>query len=422
MRVVVLVLALLVGVGTLRAEAQPRAAPIRVYIECAGEIRTKVCPAFLQGFIDAHPVLANSPRAGADVIVFVTGNEVAQTDQYQLRFVGRMPGAPPVIEQTVDIDIRKTDDQQRARLEPVFVRGIALFVAARFPTAVTVTLGKPAEVASAQTAGSPWGIGLYINASGSSTGEYQSASSSTDLVGRMVKPRTRALVLASFNAGLTRQPPLTLEDGTIVPLDAHQWSFRTGAELVHLLSPAWSAGVASYTRFDDPRGQYVYNNRSRAAIEWDAFPSNDPRGNRLGIFYHLGWMTERYNIRNELGEKFATYPVHGINAVGSFRHDKIELGLSLESEIQVLHPNRRRNFTASPFIEAQLGDHVSIGINFTITQRALPAPDLNAIDLSDYQLLSRLSYAEPLSLSGGISLEIRWDPTNGVRNNRLESI
>ena len=50
-----------------------------------------------------------------------------------------------------------------------------------------------------------------------------------------MKTDKRALALASFNAGLTRQPPLTLDDGTIVPLDAYQWSFRTGAELVHFL-------------------------------------------------------------------------------------------------------------------------------------------------------------------------------------------
>ncbi|MDX2094284.1 MAG: hypothetical protein SFX73_41020 [Kofleriaceae bacterium] len=422
MRVVVLVLALLVVGGPTRAEAQSRKPPIRVYVECAGEIRTKACPAFLQGFIDAHPVLAISPRAGADVLVFLTGNEVAQTDQYQLRFVGRLPGAPEVIEQTVNVDVRKTDDEQRALIQPVFLRGIALFVAARFPAAVTVQLGKPNDLAPAEAVGSPWGIGLFVNGNASHTGEYQSANSSTDLVGRWLTARTRALALASFNAGLTRQPPLELDDGTIVPLDAHQWSFRAGSELVHLLSPRWSTGISSYTKFDDPRGQFEYSNRSRAAIEWDAFPSNDPRGNRLGIFYHLGWITERYNIRNELGEKFATYPVHGINAVGSFRHDKMELGISLESEIQVLHPNRRRNITASPFIDVQLGDHVALGINLTITQRALPAPDPNAIDPSDYQLLSRLSYAEPLSISGGISLEIRWDPTNGIRNNRLESI
>lgn len=415
----VLVLAALAPRG---ARAESRAAPVRVYIECDGDLRTKACPAFLLGFLDAHAVLLNSPRAGADVIVFATGTEVALIDRIQLRFVGRMPGAPPVVEATVDLDVRTTDDAQRATLEPAFLRGIALFVAARFPTAVSIKLAEPTAIEPLEHTGSPFGIGLFLSGSGSSTGQYKSASSSTDLVARYVQADRRALALASFNAGLTRQPPLTLDDGTLVPLDAYQWSFRTGAELVHFLSPAWSVGASSYTQFDDPRGQFDYTNRSRVAIAWDGFAANDPRGNRLGIFYHLGWVTERYNIRNEIGERFATYPVHGVNAIGSFRHDTVELGLNLEVAIQLLHPNRRRSVTASPFVELQLGDHVSLELSLSVTQRALPAPDPAAIDPSDYQLLSRLSYAEPLSLSGSLSLSIRWDPTNGVRNDRLESI
>ena len=412
----------LAGLAPRAVRAESRAAPVRVYIECDGELRTKACPSFLLGFLDAHAVLLNSPRAGADVIVFATGTEVAQIDRIQLRFVGRMPGAPPVVETTVELDVRSTDDTQRATLEPAFLRGIALFVAARFPTAVSVKLEQPEEIERMKATGSPFGIGLFMRGSGSSTGQYKSASSSTDLVARYVQADKRALALASFNAGLTRQPPLTLGDGTIVPLDAYQWSFRAGAELVHFLSPSWSLGASSYTQFDDPRGQFDYTNRARVAIEWDGFASNDPRGNRLGIFYHLGWVTERYNIRNELGETFATYPVHGVNAIGSFRHDTVELGLNLEVAIQLLHPNRRRSVTASPFVALQLGDHVALQLSMSVTQRALPAPDSASIDPSDYQLLSRLSYAEPLSLAGSLSLSIRWDPTNGVRNNRLGSI
>lgn len=61
--------------------------------------------------------------------------------------------------------------------------------------------------------------------------------------------------------------------------------------------------------------------RSRAALEWDLFPIDDPRANRLAVSYHLGWAVARYNIRNVLGELFAQYPLTGIDAVGSVRHD-----------------------------------------------------------------------------------------------------
>ena len=58
----------------------------------------------------------------------------------------------------------------------------------------------------------------------------------------------------------------------------------------------------------------------------------------------------------------------------------------------------------------------------SITQRELPQPDASAIDPSDYAQLSRLSYAEPFSMSGNVDLTFHCNPTNGVRNNRIDSI
>src|SRR3569623_102935 len=141
----VLTMLLLVGaVG--RAHAQP--APLRVDIECEQIGRTKTCPAFLLGFVDANKVLLSSPREGADVVVYATANAVALADQIHLRFVGHVPGAPEVVELDAMVRSRSTDDQQRAILEPVFLRGIALFVAARYPDAVTVTLTTPKDLAT----------------------------------------------------------------------------------------------------------------------------------------------------------------------------------------------------------------------------------------------------------------------------------
>ena len=66
--------------------------------------------------------------------------------------------------------------------------------------------------------------------------------------------------------------------------------------------------------------------------------------------------------------------------------------------------------------------HVDLDLSFSITKRTFPPPDPNAIDQMDYEQLSRLSYAEPLSLTGSIGLTFHLDPTNGVRNDRIESI
>ncbi|MGE0399591.1 MAG: hypothetical protein AB7T06_22945 [Kofleriaceae bacterium] len=418
MRFVALALCLVIGLA--RAEAQT--APIRVALECEATGRTKVCPAFLLGFIDANKVMLPSPRAGADVVIYVTATEVALIDRVHLRFVGQMRGAPPVIELDVDVASRGNDDEQRAQLQPAFLRGMALFVGARFPAAVTVAFEAPPEVAAAgANAGSPWGLQIDIGANGSYTQKYRSASANLNILGRWIKRDRRVFGGMFSNAGLNRQPPLEI-DGRLVSLDTEQWFIRAGAEYIELLDEHWSIGAGSYTNFEDPKAQYKYSNRSRAAIEWDRFASDDPRGNRLAVFYHLGWVTERYRVRNELGETFSTHPVHGINAVGTLRHDKLEFGLELETEVQLLHPNRRRVVTLSPHIGIKLGDHVDLGFAISLTQRQIPAPDMDAIDPSDYAQLSRLSYAEPLSISGSLGLTLHWDPTNGVRNDRIESI
>lgn len=413
---------LIAGLLCVATRARAQNAPIHVAVECEVPGRTKACPAFLLGFVDANKVLLSSPRAGADVVIYATANEVELVDRLHLRFVGQVTGAPPVIELDVDLDSRATDDQQRAKLEPVFLSGIALFVSARYPSAVAITLSVPADLTAAKLATSPWGVALGVSANGNYTEKYRSASTELSLIGRYMEKRFRALSGVFVNGGLNRQPPLTLDDGTQVSLDSNQWAIRGGAEAIYSFCPRWSLGVGSYTSFEDPKAQYRYSSRTRAAIEWDMFPADDPRGNRLAVFYHLGWGIERYNIRNELGETFAQYPLHGIDAVGTVRHDKISYGLTLSSDVQLDHPSRRHLLTAAPFVTFQLGTHVDLNLAVSITQRHLPAPDPAAIDPLDFAQLSRLSYAEPLALTGTIGLTLHWDPTNGVRNDRLQSI
>jgi hypothetical protein len=397
-------------------------APVRVAVECEVSGRTKACPAFLLGILDAHPVLKPSPRAGADVVVYVTAQPVALIDRVQLRFVGAMPAAPPQLEVLVDLDTRGTDDEQHAQLAPAFLRGIALYVGARHPGAVATTLAAPQAGGKQADEGSPYGLEITLGANGNYTDKFQSVNANLNLVGRRVLRDRRTLVGFFNSAGLSRQPPLLLEDGTVIDLDSERWNLSGGAEHIELLNRCWSIGAGSFTGFDDEKGQYVFRNRTRAALEWDRFQSDDPRGNRLGVFYSLGWVTEKYHLPNVRGERFATYPVHGLNAIGSVRHDKISFGLELEAEAMLLHPMRRHSVGLRPFVQLKLGDHVDLELSIQLNQREFPDPDPDAIDPSDYELQSRLSYAEPFSIGGSLSLNIHFDATNGVRNDRIESI
>src|SRR5262245_4330193 len=114
---------LLLVVACLLVSRVAAAQPIRVAIECEEDGRTKACPAFLLGFVDANPVFLHSPRETAEVVVYANATEVALVDRMHLRFVGRLPGAPQVFELDVDLDSRADDDSQRGQLEPAFLRG-----------------------------------------------------------------------------------------------------------------------------------------------------------------------------------------------------------------------------------------------------------------------------------------------------------
>lgn len=388
---------------------------------CEATGRTKVCPSFVNGFIDANKVLLLSPRAGADVVLYVTATQVALVDRVHLRFVGHMVEAPTVTEIDVDVPSRGTDDEQRRQLEPAFLRGIAVFVGARHPEAVTVVLSEPAG-AQARAHTTAWGFATGGNANASYTDKYRAASGDFNIRLSYITTDFRLLVAGFANGGINRQPPLTLDDGTVVDLNSYNWGTSGGAEAIKLISQHWSYGLGSYSEIDDPRAQSSFGQRTRAAIAYDEFRADDPRGNRLEIFYHLGWAYERYNLRNELGETRAWYPVHGIDAVGSVRHDRITYGLQLETNVQLDHPRRRYSLTASPYTTIQLGDHIDLALSLSITNRELPAPDPAVIDPSDFQQLSRLQFAEPLSMNASLSLDFHWDATNGERNDRIGSI
>lgn len=418
MRVVVVLTLLAIAVSASRASAQP----LRVNVQCEQIGRTKACPAFLLGFIDAHKVLLQSPRANAEVVIYANANAVALQDRVHLRFVGSVPGAPATIEIDVDLDTRAADDAQRAQLEPAFLRGMSLYVAARFPKLVKVELGKPeGEEATAKDT-SPYDVSFDVGGFGSWTGEYQNYNAWSNLNAARIETRRRFAASAWANGGLNRQPPIMLEDGTEVSTNTNNYGYGAQAEGAWLYNHCYSVGASTSTWREDPKGQYKYGWDAKLGVEWDRYRADDPRGNRLAVAYIVAYQVERYNIRNEIGERFAHYPKHTLVATGELRKDKVGFELSVRAGGELLHPMRRHQLSASPSINIQLGAHVDIGLSFSITKRELPGPDVDAVDPSDYAQLSRLSYAEPLSMYGSFNVKLHWDRSNGARNDRLEEL
>jgi hypothetical protein len=412
-----LILVLLAGV----ARAEP-AAPIRVSVLCEDYGRTKACSAFLPAIIEGNTLLHSVPRANADVLLYMTANQVALVDRVHLRFVSSMPNTPPVIELDVDIDTRADDDTQRAQLEPAFLRGIALYVAARHPAAVAVEIAAPEGAAIKKPATTPYGVSFELGGSGNYTENYQSYSAFGSAEVSRVTMRDKFSIGAFANGGIDRQPPLRDEMGQELSLDSSRWQVGTSGGAVWLWNRCWSVGGLYSVFGDDDKGQFRYHAEYKGGIGWDLFKPDDARGNRLALVYFAGHTIERYNVRNEIGERFAQYPTHEIIASGSVRKDKVTLGLSLLARAEVIHPERRHTLSASPVIEIQLGDHVDLSFGFSIAKRELPGPDLDAIDPSDFEQLSRLSYADPLQMNGNFSVRIHWDRTNGARNDRFDNL
>ena len=417
MRAVALVLLLLAG----KAVADP-AGPVRVTIECESSGRTKACPAFLLGFVDANKVLLTAPRASAEVIVYAHIAEIAQADRVHLRFVGTIVGAPPLIETEIDLDTRADDDTQRAQLEPVFLRGMALYVGTRYPALVTVAFAAPDDKTMAKPETTAWELAYDVGGFGNWTNQYQSYHGFSSLTLSRLASKSRAAASISASGGANRQPPLIADDGTVISVNTKQWSLAADGSGAWLYNDHWSFGGSTRIWRDDPKGQFRYGYTAKAGVEWDKYRADDPRGNRLAVLYVGGYELEGYNVRNVLGERFAQYPTHTLIASGSVRKDKVSLGLSLSVSSELLHPLRRHTVSASPFVEWKIGGHVDLSLSLSATKRQVVAPDPSYIDPTDFEQLSRLSYAEPLSMNGSLNLNIHWDRTNAARNDRFTDI
>lgn len=391
--------------------------PLRLALECQGDGRTKACPSFLLGLIEATPLLMPAPRAAAQVVLYVTAVPVANDDRLHLRFVGELGGAPESVEVDVNLDTRASDDEQRAQLRPAFLRGLALYIAAIDPQAVKVEISLPsAPVARPQT--TPWGVNVEITGSGSWTDGYKSANTSTTALLYRLDARSRYTLELTGSGGLTRRPPLVV-DGREVSLDTNEWSLGASAYANWNLNDDWAVATSAWATRMDPKGQLRSQLGVNAGVEWDLFPSDDPRGNVLAVANFLTLRRDELNFVNELDQTTAVYGFNRVSVVGKVRKDHALLGLNVGVGFEVLHPGRRYNVTASPSISWQLGDHVDIELSVEVGARGVPLP---IIPEDDLEAQGRASYAEPLFAEGELSLKIHFDPTNGERNNRFENL
>lgn len=412
--------ALVLGASARVAAADAGAADVAVNVQCQTAGRTKACPTFLLGILDAEPRVRQAPRAAADVILYFNATTVASTDVALLRFVGDVDGAPRALELTVDLDSRGTDDEQVAQLRPAFLRGLALYVAARDPSAVATAIAEPDAAASARTAGevTPWSKSLRLGGNGSWTDAYSSLSAEASFALIREEHDSELMVDVTGSYGFERRPPLVI-DGQEVSVDSDQYALGVFSQYTRNLDRRWSVGASVYGLHEDPAGQNRWMVKPALGVEWDLYAADDPRGNRLAIAYNLGFVHARYNVRNELGERVVDYPYHFLGAAASVRKDKVTYGLYLGLNDELVHPSRRYSLSVSPSLTLQLGHHVDLELSGNVTRRELPGP---LIDEASFNQLLRASYADPLSARVNFNLILHWDATNGARNDRFDGL
>lgn len=391
---------------------------LRVSLNCETFGRVDACT-YVRGFLDASPLFRVVPRAEDQVRLVLAVTIEADEDIILLRFVSEEQGLPPSYELLQRVDSRAAVDEQRAELEPAFLRGMAVYLARTNPAAVSVALRVPDGVEKAPERTTPWGISLWLGGWGSWTSNYQSLSTwSGGSVYRITNTSQLSFAVdGSFD--LSREPSLNVK-GHTVSLDTDAWSASARLFGERHLSPVWSIGGVASAGMEDPQGQFASSYRAEAGVSRDWFPSDDPRGNSLSLTYLVGVHADTYNSTNEIGEDAAIFPVHGLLATGSVHKDKTEFSLDLSAGSQLNAPLRRYTVGAEGDITLTLGDHVDVYLSFGVTKQAIPGPAY--LDASDYEAVTRGDYAEPLSVYGDFNLNIHWSNTNGARNNRFDAV
>lgn len=393
------------------------ATPLRVAMECQSQARVDACT-YLQGALDAQAVVAVVPRSDAQVLLYVNATTEASEDKIFLRFVSNMEAVPLNFEQLVSVDSRLSVDEQREQLEPVLLRGLAPYVSITFPDAVQVTFQIPEDSTIVAEKSSPWGLTTWMGGWGSWLGDYQDLSVWVGGALYRITDQQKQMLSGGYDRSIERQPSLDI-NGSEVSLTSDSSASYASLLSAWNLNDHWTVGGIIRNGHDDPEGQFLLSSRFHTGVEYNHFPSDDPRGNQLAVGYLIGGQWDQYNQTNALGQDQALFPTHMILATGSIRVDTVEIELDLSAQAELLHPTQRYVLGANGSLDLTLGDHVDLSMEMGLTQQAIPGPA--TLDRSSYEAVTRASYAEPLDIYGHLNLNIHWDNTNSARNNRFEA-
>lgn len=401
------------------ALAAPAWAPLRVALDCQSAERVDACT-YVRGALDALDVVAVVPLSEAQLDLHLNATRAASDDHIQLRAVAdaSLTGAPASFEQQVVIDYRLPVDDQRARLDPALYRVLAPYLSVAVPDAVAVTFHAP-DGAPEAVRTSPWAFAVWAGGYGSWSQDYRNLTAWSGLSLARITDTDKQDIWIDYDRSIELQPSLVV-NSTDVALTSDSSAVEGAVTASWNLNGHWTLGGNLRGGHDDPEGQYFATGRADVGVEYNLFPSDDPRGNVLAVAYLAGAQADWYNEPNTLGQDRAAFPAHMLVAAGSVRVDRVQLELDLHAQAQLVPFVQRYVLGASLHTELTLGDHVDLTLDTDATQQAIPGPA--TIDASNYEQVTRASYAQPLAIQGYLSMRVHWDNTNSARNNRFHTI
>ena len=394
--------------------------PLSVHLDCQSRGRTKICPAFLRSFIDESPLLRDSPRSGADVTLRVNATETANTDEVLLSFSSKRKNLISNYDVQTKLEYRKPDEDVRDAIQPTFNRGIAVFLAQRIPESVNVTLSPPKNASIKEIPKSPLGFFIWLGGNGNWSETTKNANSWGGFGFHHITRDSHLGLNIGGNYRLSRRPPITDSLGNKISMNFEGLGVNAKVLGAINLDSHWSTGLYLRAGHEDPEGRYKFTARGHTGISYDLYPADDPRGNRLSVAYLVGYQSDQYNTKNDLGQMKAHFPTHALLSEIAVRQGTQTYRLRASVASQLLDPKTRYVVDVSPAVQFQIGSHVDLSFNFGITQQQVPGPAY--IDPQNYELLERSSYSDPLKMHGSLNLHLHFDRTNGERNNRWEVV
>ncbi len=409
------------GAPSTLAVGPPHWTPLRIALDCQTEERVDGCT-YVRGMLDALKVVAVVPLSGAQAVLHLNATAEGNTDFVQMRVVSDpgsgISGVPASFEQEVEVDYRLPVDDQRARLDPALNRVLAPYLSVAVPGSVAVSLTAP-EGSTTTPKTSPWGFSVWAGGYGDWSQDYRDVSLWTGFALYRKTNHDEQEAWVNYQRDIELQPSLVLGSDEVA-LSSDSTSLEGGSTCSWNLSDHWSVGGNLGGGHDDPEGQYLGTGRVRAGVEYNLFPSNDPRGNALSLAWLLGAQADWYNATNTLGQDSAVFPTQALVGSGSVRVDTVSLTLELTARSQLYPFFQRYLFSGSLDTDLTLGDHVDFSITVDATEQAIPGPA--DIDTSSYEAVTRASYAQPLEIQGYFNLKFHWDNSNSARNNRFTSV